>query len=55
MASSGSIEIAQSPSLISTSLKPTGGLPKMREPRSWEAISQTIALRPLAAAASPMA
>ncbi len=52
---SGSIEIAHMPSLSSVSLKPIGSRPKIADPRSCWAISQTITRFPRAAAASPRA
>src|SRR5665811_47728 len=53
--SSGSIEIDQRFSAISTSWKPTSVWEKIREACSWEETSQTIVRLPSAAARSPSA
>ncbi len=55
IASSGSIEIAQRSSSISTSWKPTSVWSKKREAFSCEETSQTIVRLPSAAARSPSA
>ena len=53
--SSGSIEIDQRFSSISTSWKPTSAWSKIREAFSWEETSQTIVRFPSAAARRPSA
>ena len=53
--SSGSIEIDQRFSAISTSWKPTSACSKIREAFSWEETSQTIVRLPCAAARIPSA